>query len=258
MQDIQNEYDQREISIDQVGVKDLDYPITIEDKAQGYQTTVARITMSVHLPHQFRGTHMSRFIEILNSYRGFLSETTIFKLLDDIQNRLDSVESYFQAEFPYFIEKKAPVSGAASLMNYGGIFIAEKKKWQPPSFILGARVPLTSLCPCSREISRYGAHNQRSQVTVKIRYYQMVWLEDLIAWIESAASSEIYALLKREDEKFVTEKAYLNPRFVEDIVREIAGRLKEDSNIIGFDIYAEHFESIHNHNVFAQISSGHL
>ncbi|MBP7461685.1 MAG: GTP cyclohydrolase I FolE2, partial [Candidatus Delongbacteria bacterium] len=157
MQDVQNEYDQREISIDQVGVKDLEYPITIEDKAQGYQNTVARITMSVHLPHQFRGTHMSRFIEILNAYRGFLSEASIFKMLDEIQTRLDSHESYFQAEFPYFIEKKAPVSGALSLMNYQGIFMAEKKKWQTPSFILGVRVPLTSLCPCSREISQFGA-----------------------------------------------------------------------------------------------------
>jgi len=254
LKDVQNEKDYREIPIDRVGVKNLEYPIVVEDRKNQFQNTVAAVNMAVSLPHHFRGTHMSRFIEILNKYRGYLSEESIFSILQDMEENLEAEKSFFEAVFPYFIERKAPVSQAKSLMNYKGIFIGTKEINQAAEFILGVQVPVTTLCPCSKEISMNSAHNQRSIVSVKIRYKEMVWLEDLIDIVEKSSSCEIYPLLKREDEKYVTEKAYENPNFAEDIVRNIGMILKKDKNILSFQIETEHFESIHNHNVFAEIN----
>ncbi len=258
LEDVQNQKDTRQIEIDQVGITDLEYPIIVEDKYNDFQSTIAKIQMSVNLPHHYRGTHMSRFIEILNRFRGHLSLENIYSLLDEMEKIFDAQRSFFKAEFPYFIEKTAPVSGLKSLMNYRGIFIGEKYKNGEPCFKLGAKVAITTLCPCSKEISDYGAHNQRSIVTIYIKYKELVWLEDLITLVEEQASCEIFPLLKRPDEKFVTEKAYDNPKFVEDIVRSVAKKLKDDSNITWFEIESKHFESIHNHNVYAIVKSHNI
>ncbi len=247
--DVQNQKDTRRIKIDKVGVKNIHYPIIVEDRANKIQHTTAIIDIYVELPHEYRGTHMSRFLEVLNSYH---KETLIDNLepfLHDIKQKLHSEAAYVNIKFPYFIKKTAPVSNIESLLDYQCEFSAVLNK--SFDFIISVNVPVTTLCPCSKEISQYGAHNQRSNVTLKARYKDFIWIEELIAYVEKSASCEIYPLLKRVDEKYVTEKAYENPVFVEDIVRDITLKLKQDKRITWFSIESENFESIHNHSAYA-------
>lgn len=249
MPDLQNQTDKRKITIDKVGVKAIKYPIIVSDRTNKIQNTIAEINFYVELPHSNRGTHMSRFVEILNKYH---QEDIIFnldKLLSDIKKSLKADAAYIEIRFPYFILKKAPVSKITSYLNYDCLFRASLS--DNFDFRIGVAVPVTTLCPCSREISAYGAHNQRSHVTVLVQYSEFIWLEELIELIESVSSCEIYPLLKRADEKYVTEKAYDNPRFVEDMVRELSVHLNKDKRILHYEIESENFESIHNHSAYA-------
>jgi GTP cyclohydrolase I len=251
MIDVQRMRDTRNLDIKKVGVKGVTYPIVVLDRACGTQATVAMVSMYVDLPHHFKGTHMSRFIEILNEYRGEMTVHKLPDLLQEMRDRLEAETAHIELDFPYFIEKEAPVTRARSLMDYRCSFIGTLGR--ELDFILVVRVPLTSLCPCSKEISRYGAHNQRSLVTVQVRSRDFIWLEELIRLVESCGSSELYALLKREDERHVTERAYENPVFVEDLVRNVALALRDDPRINWFTVEAENFESIHNHSAYAFI-----
>ena len=251
MPDMQKLRDHRNIPINKVGVKDIRYPIVVLDKRKERQQTVARINMYVDLPHHFKGTHMSRFIEILNQYHGEISIERMDTMLRNMKEHLEASSAHLELEFPYFIEKQAPVSGARSLMEYQCRMVGSLDEGY--DFMLGVTVPLTSLCPCSKEISARGAHNQRSAVTVEIRYSEHIWLEDLIAWIEDCGSAPVYALLKREDEKVLTERAYDNPMFVEDVVRAVTQRLFEVPEITWFRVACENFESIHNHSAYALV-----
>ena len=249
--DIQNQKDKREIKINKVGVKGLKYPIVLEDREFGNQNTTANINMYVELPHHYRGTHMSRFVEILNHYHEETIIDNLQNLLAEMKKKLNADVAYIEMEFHYFIKKKAPVSGLESLMSYQCRFDASFGK--EFCFEMSATVPVLTLCPCSKEISKFGAHNQRTYVTAKISYKDFVWLEELIEIIEKSGSSELYSLLKREDEKYLTEKSYENPKFVEDVVREVAKKLKNDNRITSYTIEAESIESIHNHNAYAMV-----
>jgi GTP cyclohydrolase I len=251
MKDVQNEPAQHQVAVDKVGVREVRYPIVVRDKARQEQHTVADINMYVDLPHQFRGTHMSRFIEVLNKHRGRMSMHDMDDLLCEIKDTLDARSAHIRIGFPYFIEKSAPVSGAKSLTEYRCQFIASHE--DELDFILEVIVPVTNLCPCSKEISEHSAHNQRGSVTVQLKFKEFVWIEDVATLVESAASCEVYSLLKREDEKYVTEKAYARPMFAEDIVREIAQQLEGDPNITWYTVASENYESIHNHNAYAFI-----
>jgi GTP cyclohydrolase IB len=256
MPDLQNSHDSRRISIDKVGVKDICYPIVVKDKSRVHQSTVAHINMYVDLPHQFKGTHMSRFIEVLNQYRGEITISNIWHILEEMKERLNASCAHMELRFPYFIEKEAPVSKARGLMEYQcrlrGVFGTEKV------FFLAVTIPVTTLCPCSREISHRGAHNQRSAVKVEVKAQKLVWIEDLIEWVEQCASSPVFSLLKREDEKAVTEMAYDNPMFVEDVVRAVTEKLQDIPDILGFRVECENFESIHNHSAYAMVEKGEL
>ena len=247
--DIQNLPDTRNIRIKKVGVKNIRYPITVRDKANGIQHTVANVNMYVDLPQHFKGTHMSRFVEILNTYRGDIAIRNFSKILNAMKETLNAKSAHLEIEFPYFIKKEAPVTHAKGLMEYICRFCGSSNDVE--DFYVGIVIPVTTLCPCSREISDRGAHNQRSIVTVNIRFKKFFWIEDVITLVEQSASCDVYSILKRPDEKFVTEKAYDNPMFVEDIVREIAVKLSRDDNIIWFTVEAENFESIHNHSAYA-------
>jgi len=251
MPDLQKARDERNIPIDKVGVKDIRYPIVVLDRSKVRQQTVARINMYVDLPHHFKGTHMSRFIEILNQHHGEVSIEGVDQMVRAMKEHLEASCAHLELEFPYFIEKTAPVSGARSLMEYQCRMMASLG--DDYDFILGVTVPVTTLCPCSREISTQGAHNQRSTVKVDIRYREHVWLEELIAWIEACGSAPVFALLKREDEKALTELAYANPRFVEDVVRAVTETLSAVSAITWFRVECENFESIHNHSAYALV-----
>ncbi len=251
MRDLQSERDHRNLPIDKVGIKGIRYPITVLDRHKREQPTVAQVDMAVGLPREFRGTHMSRFIEILNHYRHGIHIRKVAEILECMMEKLPSHSAYISVRFPYFVEKRAPVSGEASLMSYQVRMEATLYEDGKRDTILTIEVPVMTLCPCSREISDFGAHNQRAIVTLSVRMKRLVWIEELIDVAESCASSELFALLKREDEKFVTEHAYQHPVFVEDLVREIALRLKEDDRITWFRVEAESMESIHNHNAFA-------
>ena len=251
--DIQSQKDHRNIEICKVGVKNIKYPIIVEDRAQKFQNTIAEIDIFVDLHNEHRGTHMSRFLEVLNKYH---KETLIDNLetfLKEIRTQLNSQSAFVNIKFPYFVEKEAPVSKIKSLIDYNCIF--EASLTNEFSLKIGVVVPITTLCPCSKEISDFGAHNQRSYVTIKAIYNTFIWLEELIEIVEKNASCEIYSLLKRPDEKFVTEKAYNNPMFVEDIVRDITIILQSDNRIKWFSIESDNIESIHNHNAYALISS---
>ncbi len=250
LRDIQSESDHRNIPINRVGVKDISYPVVVLDRAEGKQHTVARVNMYVNLPHQFRGTHMSRFIEVLNRYRHGISTLNIREILGGMKDALDAQTAHFEIEFPYFITKKAPVSAELGKMEYTCLLTADSSD---DFYTLEVRVPVMSLCPCSKEISAYGAHNQRSILTIKIQALGRVWIEDLVQIAEASASSEVYSLLKREDEKYITERAYENPVFVEDMVRNAAICLRERDDILWFSVESENFESIHNHSAYAQI-----
>ncbi|HQY19787.1 MAG TPA: GTP cyclohydrolase FolE2 [Ignavibacteria bacterium] len=252
--DVQNQTDIREIPIDKVGVKNLKYPIAVKDRDNELQHTIATVSMTVDLPKEFKGTHMSRFVEILQNEDREIHVDSIDSLLLKMQKRLNAYSSHIEIEFPYFKMKNAPVSGKPSLIDYTAKFHAVRSG-KKKDFVLTVKVPVTTLCPCSKNISKYGAHNQRGEVTVSVRFRNTVWIEDLITIVESSASSELYSLLKREDERFVTERAYENPVFVEDLVRNVVMKLKKKKNIIWYSVEAENFESIHNHNAYAHIVS---
>ncbi len=251
MPDMQKRRDTRRIPISKVGVKDITYPIVVMDKNRSLQHTVARVNMYVDLPHHFKGTHMSRFVEILNRHREQIALDKLETILEEMKTKLGSDSAHLEIQFPYFIDKIAPVSKARSLMEYTCEFSASMT--DSLDFVLGIKVPLTSLCPCSKELSRFGAHNQRSIMTVRVRYREFIWIEDLVELIEQCGSSPLYSLLKREDEKYVTEQAYENPRFVEDMVREAYSRLAAMENITWFSVETENFESIHNHSAYAAV-----
>ncbi len=252
LEDIQSHRDHRQIAIDKVGVKDIVYPITVLDKTRGEQHTVANVDMFVGLPHHFKGTHMSRFVEVLNEYRHGIAVHNFRDILEKIRERLDAVSAHMEMHFPYFMEKSAPVSRESSILSYPCAFkgVLQENRYD---LIVEVQVPVTSVCPCSKAISSVGAHNQRSQVTVAVRFREFVWIEDLIHLVESRASCEVYSLLKRSDEKYVTEKAYHNPKFVEDIVRDVAQALIREPNVTWFSVESENFESIHNHNAYAYV-----
>jgi GTP cyclohydrolase I len=250
MIDIQNQKDERNIDIQKVGVKGLKYPIIVLDRAHGTQPVNATINMYVNLLHRFKGTHMSRFVEVLNEIREQVNIRTFHSILEKIRVKLHAESAHIEIEFPYFIEKTAPRSGAKSLMEYHCQFLGTCNG-DGMDFVVGMIVPVTTVCPCSREISRSGAHNQRSIVTVRVRFRKFFWIEDVIRMIEDSSSGEVYSLLKRVDEKFVTEKGYDNPMFVEDVVRNVAIRLSEDPNFTWYNVEAENFESIHNHSAYA-------
>ena len=249
--DIQSLPDERNIPLDRAGVKGIKWPITVLDRKNGKQTTVATINMYVNLPHNFRGTHMSRFVEILNEYRNREWIDHTGEILKKIRENLDADEAHMEIEFPYFIEKKAPVTHHPSLMFYTCSFFSSYQNGN--DFVLGVSVPVMALCPCSKEISAYGAHNQRCTVTVNIRYDDIVWIEELIELVESSASGELYSILKRADEKYVTEHAFENPMFVEDIVREVARKLNGMERVTWYVVEADSQESIHNHNAYARV-----
>ena len=258
IKDVQNQKDSRNIPIQKVGVKDVEIPLKIERKTKDnkveLEVVYAKAKMSVSLPSHFKGTHMSRFIEILNKYqKESLPSSNIEKVLFDMKNKLDATNAYLKFSFKYFIKKQAPKSKLESLMCYDCAFEGEIDDNCNYKFYLITHVPITTLCPCSKEISQYGAHNQRALLKIKISYDndKHIWLEDLIALAESCASSEIYPLLKRQDEKFVTERAYENPKFVEDVIREIVSKLNENEIINFYEVEMEAFESIHAHNAWA-------
>jgi GTP cyclohydrolase IB len=255
MHDKQSERDHRKIRIDKVGVRGLRFPIQIRDKARLVQNTIATIGMFVDLPHEFKGTHMSRFIEVLNSHGSMVHVENIEDILHEMQLKLKAETAHLEMEFPFFLVKKAPVSGKESVMDYTARFDAAATG-KKIDFLLTVKANVTTLCPCSKAISRYGAHNQRGEVTVQIRSKETVWIEDLIALVEASASSELYSLLKRQDEKAVTERAYENPVFVEDLVRNVALKLNSHKDVTWYKVEAENFESIHNHNAYASIQKG--
>ncbi len=251
MKDIQNHKDNRNIDIDQVGVKGIRYPITVLDKNMGEQQTVAKINMYVNLPRHYKGTHMSRFVEILNEHSRRISLQTFSEIMEEMKKRLNAKSAHMEITFPYFIKKKAPVTKSEGLMEYICTFKGSLNEGSDLVTII--HVPISTLCPCSKEISAFGAHNQRGEVTLQVRFKKFIWIEDLIRLVEETASSDVFSVLKREDEKYVTEWAYDHPMFVEDIVREIAQKLNLDPNITWFAVESENFESIHNHNAYACI-----
>jgi len=253
MIDVQNYPDNRNICVDQVGIWDVEYPVTVKDKVNKIQNTVALIDMTVQLLPQFKGTHMSRMIEILNKVRGEITMANMPEILLEIRKNLESPQAMMAMRFPYFIEKKSPVSKLASLFPVSVLFSGFSDESNGYNFILGVKVPVTTLCPCSKEISEAGAHNQRSFVTVYLKFKDFIWVEDLVETIEKCASCEIFPLLKRNDEKHVTEIAYKKPVFAEDIVRNIAQSFEKEDNISWFMAETLHLESIHTHNAYARI-----
>ena len=259
--DIQDSADDRGIDIDHVGVCDLRYPITVLDRAKGEQQVAATFSLSVSLPRHFKGTHMSRFIEVLVDHGGEVTMRTLPGILKDLKTRLDAVTARVEVSFPYFVEKVAPVTGLKAPMDYECFFHAEANGHMS-DFMVGVKVPVKSLCPCSKAISDYGAHNQRGIVTLQVKPVsdsdgapEMIWIEELIEIAEKSASAPVYPLLKREDERFVTMQAYDNPVFVEDVVRNVARRLHEDDRIAWFEVRVVNHESIHNHSAFAVVRS---
>jgi len=251
MKDIQNQKDDRNIDIDKVGIKDIRYPITVRDKEIKTQQTVALINMYVNLPRNYKGTHMSRLIEILNEHNRSISIQNLSDVLLTMKKRLNAESAHIEISFPYFIMKSSPVTHSQGLMEYQCTFKGSINKGK--DLVVMINVPITTLCPCSKEISSYGAHNQRGEIRLQVRFNKFVWIEDLIKLAEGCASCDVYSVLKREDEKYVTEKAYQNPKFVEDVVRDVAKELEKDPNITWFAVESENFESIHNHNAYAYI-----
>jgi GTP cyclohydrolase I len=255
LDDKQSERDTRELRIDKVGVRGLRFPIQVRDKARSFQNTIATLGMFVDLPKEFKGTHMSRFVEVLNAHGNIIHVENIMDILHELQKKLNSATSHLEIEFPYFLSKKSPVSRKESLMDYVARFDAAACGAET-DFVLTVKVNVTTLCPCSKAIAKYGAHNQRGQVTVALRFKKIVWIEDVIEIVEASASSELFALLKRQDEKAVTERAYENPVFVEDLVRNVAVRLNAHPLVTWYKVEAENYESIHNHNAYACIEKG--
>ena len=256
MKDVQSQPDYRNIPIDKVGIKNLRYPITVRDRRDGFQHTIAAINMYVDLPHDNKGTHMSRFVELLHLLRPEVSLKKFSAILENMKSHLNAASAHLEMTFPYFIEKKAPVSLSPGLMDYTCSIIGTSDPSGKIDLISEVVVPISSVCPCSMEISDLGAHNQRGEVRLSTRFKKFIWMEDMIELVERAASCDVFSVLKRTDEKYVTEKAFANPKFVEDIVRDVAKKLKNDDNITWFSVSAENFESIHNHSAFASITSG--
>ena len=251
IEDVQGRADTRRLPINRVGIKDIRHPVRVKDRTAGEQHTIAQFNMYVALPHNFKGTHMSRFVEILHGERE-ISVESFGKMLEKMTERLEADTGHIEMSFPFFVMKKAPVSGVESLMDYHASLIGEHRNGKTEMWIRVV-VPVTSLCPCSKKISAYGAHNQRSHVTISAKVRSHLWIEELIDIAESEASSELYGILKRPDEKYVTERAYDNPKFVEDMVRDVAARLNADERIAAYSVESENFESIHNHSAYAQI-----
>ncbi len=252
IEDVQNTADVRHLAIDKVGIKAIRHPVVVKDKSGGEQHTVAVFNMYVHLPQHFKGTHMSRFVEILNMNEKAISVESFETILREMVSRLEAESGHVEMTFPYFVNKAAPISGVKSLLDYEVTFIGEIHQGQY-DITVKVLVPVTSLCPCSKKISNYGAHNQRSHVTVTALINDFIWIEDIIDLVEKQASCELYGLLKRPDEKFVTERAYDNPKFVEDMVRDVAAQLNAEKRIDAYTVESENFESIHNHSAYALI-----
>ena len=253
MRDVQKEKDSRNIQIDRVGVKGVSYPVILLDKDNKTQNTIASISMSVMLPREFRGTHMSRFIETLEEFHGRVSPANLDIFTKRLCEKLNSSEGHVKFEFPYYFRKKAPVSGIESFSKCDVELEAVHYDNKKFDLIIGINLNVQTLCPCSKEISDFGAHNQRALVSLKVRCSGLVWFEELIAIIENSASAPLFTLLKREDEKFITEHAYQNPRFVEDVLRELAVSLDNEKRILWYKINVTSLESIHNHDAFAEI-----
>lgn len=251
VEDVQSRPDTRNLPIDRVGIKDITHPVKLRDRSSGEQHTVATFNMYVNLPHDFKGTHMSRFVEILHTERE-ISVENFDRLLAEMTRRLEAEAGHIEMTFPFFVMKRAPVSGVESLMDYRATLIGEQRGTHS-SLWVRVVVPVTSLCPCSKRISERGAHNQRSHVTVTAKLRDHLWIEELIDIVESEASCDVFGILKRVDEKYVTERAYDNPKFVEDLVRDIAMRLNAEPRVAAYTVEAENFESIHNHSAYALI-----
>jgi GTP cyclohydrolase I len=252
IEDVQARADSRRIPINKVGIKDVYHPVRVKDRASVEQHTIANFNMYVALPHNFKGTHMSRFAEVLHMNEREISVETFRDILVEMTEKLNAQSGHIEMSFPFFVMKKAPVSGVESLMNYQASLIGELHN-DKPELWLKVVVAATSLCPCSRDISKYGAHNQRSHITIKAKVEGHMWLEELIDIAEAEASCEVYSILKRADEKYVTERAYENPKFVEDIVRDVAVRMNKEERVRAYVVEAENFESIHNHSAYALI-----
>lgn len=260
IQDVQNQTDGRGISIDKVGVNNFRCPIIVLDREQQQQNTIGRFSLSVNLPHHFKGTHMSRFIEVLNAHRGEITMRTLPAVLADLKTLLDAESAHVDVTFPYFVVRSAPVTKSEALMDYSCRFVGESNGLSE-DFMFSVQVPVTTLCPCSKEISDYGAHNQRGTIEMQVRSVsddqgdpQLIWIEELIEVAEASASAPVYPLLKRPDERHVTMQAYDNPVFVEDVVRNVAARLQADDRVAWFRVHAVNEESIHNHSAFAEVS----
>jgi GTP cyclohydrolase IB len=251
VEDVQARADTRALPINRVGIKDITHPVRVKDRSVGEQHTIATFNMYVSLPHNFKGTHMSRFVEILHGERE-ISVESFRAMLASMTSRLEADTGHIEMSFPFFVMKKAPVSGVESLMDYRASLIGEHRNGSTELWVR-VTVPVTSLCPCSKNISDYGAHNQRSHVTIAAKLSRHMWIEELIEIAESEASCELYGILKRPDEKYVTERAYDNPKFVEDLVRDVAMRLNQDERVAAYVVEAENFESIHNHSAYARI-----
>ena len=250
--DVQGSPDTRNIAIDKVGIKGIRHPVRVRDRSQGEQHTIATFNMYVELPHNFKGTHMSRFVAILNNHEYEITVKSFRDMLTEMTTLLEADAGYIEMRFPYFVRKASPVTGVTSLMDYEVTLVGRITNGSPWIEVCVV-VPVTSLCPCSKQISDYGAHNQRSHVTVRATTRAWLWIEELINIVESEASCELFGLLKRPDEKYVTERAYENPKFVEDMVRDVARRLNGEERIIRYVVEAENFESIHNHSAYALI-----
>lgn len=250
MKDVQSEKDQRRVALKYVGVDEIRWPLQLRDKQRGVQHTVAKVRLAVDLPQDTRGTHMSRFVECLQELE-YLELGQEERVLDLLKEHLQAESAMMRLEFPYFLQKAAPVSGKVAPMDIDCVFTAEKR--DKFSLKVRADIPIQTLCPCSKEISERGAHNQRAVARMEVLAGEMVWLEELAEMADRAASSPVYSLLKRPDEKFVTEHAYDNPRFVEDVVRELALMLDKDQRIKAYRVRVESIESIHNHNAFAVV-----
>ena len=251
--DVQSSADTRHLPINKVGIKAIRHPVKLRDRSGGVQHTVATFNMYVELPHNFKGTHMSRFVEILNEHDTEISVESFESILRQMVQRLEADVGHVEMSFPYFINKAAPISGVKSLLDYEVCFLGEVCKDGTYKQTMKIVVPVTSLCPCSKKISDRGAHNQRSHVTVTATTNQMIWIEELVRMVEDQASCELYGLLKRPDEKYVTERAYDNPKFVEDMVRDVASVFNADPRIDAYVVESENFESIHNHSAYALI-----
>ena len=251
VEDVQNRADIRQIPINRVGIKDIVHPVKVRDRSSGEQHTVATLNMYVNLPHNFKGTHMSRFVELLHQERE-ISVEGFRKILEEMTEKLEAEAGHIEMTFPFFVMKKAPISGVESLMDYQASLIGERRKGVTEMWVKVV-VPVTSLCPCSKKISQYGAHNQRSHVTISARLREHMWIEELIDIAESEASCELFGILKRPDEKYVTERAYDNPKFVEDMVRDVAVRMNNEDRVAAYVVESENFESIHNHSAYALI-----